>query len=154
MWEFKLGGGLIVGEVNRHGDLTGDNIAYIYPDMKTVIAGKFSKNVLISGQTGILEDITRASNGLMRPVYNLDDSNNEFRYSPSNLTWMGSDPLLRDPLEDKYLMVANSTLVAAGRGVFMKVNAKMGTIVGFYNGIRMASSESKLKAEDRKSPYR
>ncbi len=30
----------------------------------------------------------------------------------------------------------------------------MGTIIGFYNGVRMSDFESKLRRADRKSPYR
>ena len=42
----------------------------------------------------------------------------------------------------------------AGRGVFLKRNAKKGQVIGFYNGVRMTDLESKIKVEDRKSPYR
>ena len=75
-------------------------------------------------------------------------------FSPSNANSMGQGPLIRDPMEKKYLFVSNSTVKDAGRGVFLKRKAKKGQVIGFYNGVRMSDSESKLKIEDRKSQYR
>ena len=31
-WEFKVGGGYVVGKVDAQGDLTGNEVAYVYPD--------------------------------------------------------------------------------------------------------------------------
>ena len=67
---------------------------------------------------------------------------------------MGKNALQRDPFEEKYLYIANSTIQGAGRGVFLKRNVMKGEIVGFYNGVRLTGMESKIKHEDRRSPYR
>ena len=40
------GGGCVVGPVNEEGALTGDNIAYLYPDFHTALLGHFSDGQL------------------------------------------------------------------------------------------------------------
>jgi len=148
-YEFKSGGGFIVGL----DDLSGPDVAYVYPDMKTMIVGQFKKGQLISGLEAELTGLAYAENGLLRPLYEIKGQKS-ITYSISNQTWIGSDPLIRDPLEEKYLYVGNSSMEGAGRGVFLKTKARKGFIVGFYNGVRMTDIESKVKSEDRKSPYR
>ncbi len=145
-----------MGQVDKHGKLSGDSISYIYTDKQTMIVGKFEDGVLVSGQEGFLVGLEKdVDNGLMKPLYYLNKANTDrFRFSESNQTYIGDDPTVRDPLEDKYLFVGNSMIEGAGRGVFLKNAVKKGTMVGFYNGVRMSSIESKLKREDRKSPYR
>ena len=49
MYRGQLGGGYIVGQVNAEGELTGDNIAYIYPDFRTAIRGRWCDGSLVSG---------------------------------------------------------------------------------------------------------
>ena len=38
--------------------------------------------------------------------------------------------------------------------MFLKRNAKAGTVVGFYNGVRLLGMESKVSEAVRRSPYR
>ena len=38
--------------------------------------------------------------------------------------------------------------------MFLKRNAKAGTVVGFYNGVRLVGMESKVSEAVRRSPYR
>ena len=41
------GGGCVVGPVNEEGALTGDNIAYLYPDFHTALLGHFNDGQLV-----------------------------------------------------------------------------------------------------------
>lgn len=50
--------------------------------------------------------------------------------------------------------MARSTVEGAGRGVFLKQAAKAGTVVGFYNGVRLVGLESTVTESVRRSPYR
>ena len=93
-YEFKSGGGFVVGL----DDLSGPDVAYVYPDMKTMIVGRFKKGQLVSGLEAELNGLTYADNGLLRPLYQIKGQNS-MTYSVSNQTWIGSDPLIRDPLE-------------------------------------------------------
>ena len=50
-WQGCFGGGFICGFVDKEdGSFSGDDIAYIYPDFKTSIKGKFLNEKLVSGQ--------------------------------------------------------------------------------------------------------
>ena len=49
-WEFQIGGGCVVGKVDHKGDLTGTEVAYIYPDKFTMIVGEFEKGGLVEGK--------------------------------------------------------------------------------------------------------
>ena len=65
----QLGGGYIVGQVNTEGDITGDNIAYIYPDFRTAIRGTWCEGRLVSGHlvSVISSCVTEA--GIIIPVF-------------------------------------------------------------------------------------
>ena len=60
--------GYTVGQVDEEGELTGDEIAYIYPDFKMAIRGKFIEGELIEGfqcdLVGCYDD-----HGIMVPVF-------------------------------------------------------------------------------------
>ncbi len=148
-YEFKDGGGLVFGD----NDLTGANVGYIYPDMKTMIVGDFEKGQLKQGREAVLLGVQFSANGLLKPVYELKGQA-VFRYSKANQTFIGLDPLLRDPLEEKLVYVAESSIANAGRGVFCKANVSRGTVVAFYNGVKLTDLESKVKLEDRRSGFR
>ena len=150
---FKVGGGLVIGQVNRQGQLTGNNISYIYPDYQSMIVGQFKDGILISGQFAELVDLETTDHNFIYPTFQLKPNSDEILYLPSNQTFIPK-PLIRDAMEDKFIYVSNSTLDGAGRGVFMKRAARKGSVVAFYNGVRMTDIESKVKLEDRKSPYR
>ena len=49
-WKFIPGGGGVVGKVYIDGKLTGANIAYIYPDFKTILLGSFRDGQLVCTQ--------------------------------------------------------------------------------------------------------
>ena len=46
-WLAKEGQGWLFGEVDERGRFSGDNIAYIYPDLLTAITGTFEKEVIM-----------------------------------------------------------------------------------------------------------
>ena len=153
-FEFKIGGGFVAGLVDQQGQLTGPKLSYVYPDLETMLVGQFDKGQLVSGLQAELLDLEPSENGLKLPTHKFKGQKRPFKLSISTKNSMGADPLLRDPMEDKYLFVSNSTLANAGRGIFMKIKANKGQTVGFYNGVRMPDLESKIRLEDRKSPYR
>ena len=152
-YEFKVGGGFIVGQVDQLGNMTGNDIAYVYPDFESMLVGEFKNGELVSGYAAELADFTSSPNGFLKPLYELK-GHETMSFSQSNDTFIGQGPLIRDPMEEKYLYVSNSTIKDAGRGVFLKRKASKGQVIGYYNGVRMSDVESKLKLEDRKSQYR
>ena len=83
-WRGVPGGGYLYGRVTDNSDFTGDGIAYIYPDMATVLQGKFINGLMIAGRQ---VDIThmRCINGMVElkfseprgPVFHYEPPTNE-----------------------------------------------------------------------------
>ena len=127
----------------RIGYFLGPELCYVYPDMSTILVGKFEKGQLVSGVEAKLIDVRPSWNGILQPFFNVK-GHVTMKLSPSNKTYIGDGPLIPDPMENKYVYVANSTLKDAGRGIFLKRKAIKGQIVAFYNGIRMSDMESRV----------
>ena len=47
-WRGLIGGAWLYGEVDEVGEFTGDEIAYIYPDLKTALIGRFINGTMVS----------------------------------------------------------------------------------------------------------
>lgn len=47
-WRGLIGGAWLYGEVDDIGEFTGDEIAYIYPDLKTALIGRFINGTMVS----------------------------------------------------------------------------------------------------------
>ena len=47
-WRGLVGGAWLYGNVNDVGEFTGNNIAYIYPDLKTVLLGWFINGTMVT----------------------------------------------------------------------------------------------------------
>ena len=47
-WRGLIGGAWLYGEVDEIGEFTGDEIAYIYPDLKTALIGRFINGTMVS----------------------------------------------------------------------------------------------------------
>ena len=97
-YHFKSGGGFVV-ELNESDGM------YVYPDLKTMIVGTFKMGQLVSGLEAELKSLVVSENGLMLPIYEIK-GHQPFKYSAANQTYIGSDPLLTDPMEDKYVYVS------------------------------------------------
>lgn len=50
VYEGRLGGGYLVGQVDAAGELTGGDIAFIYPDFRTAVLGTFLGGVMVEGR--------------------------------------------------------------------------------------------------------
>ena len=162
IWKLKIGGGFLVGNTDEKNTFSGASNAYVYPDSRTSIIGHFDNETVLEGRLYELSDV-RFENEFPTPVFkkfnfhenNLSKQENEiYMYDPANQTNIGKNVLQRDPYEELYLYVAESRIKGAGRGVFLKKNVSKGDVVGFYNGVRLTGLESKLKQDDRQSPYR
>ena len=47
-WRGLIGGAWLYGEVDKIGEFTGDEIAYIYPDLRTALVGRFINGTMVS----------------------------------------------------------------------------------------------------------
>ena len=46
---FRDGGGVVCGQVDSSGNLTGSDLVYLYPDLTTCLSGTFTDGQFISG---------------------------------------------------------------------------------------------------------
>ena len=53
-WSLVAGGGAVTGPVDSQGSLSGEGLAYIYPDFHTVLLGSFLDGVLVSGRAATI----------------------------------------------------------------------------------------------------
>lgn len=124
MWKFKVGGGVIVGIADSLGQLTGQNIAYIYPNFKTALLGNFTNGVMKSARgtslTSFEEDLLTGFPRIVFDEANPDTKNDMYKFDESTKTQISSSPLLPDPYENEMVFVAPSTIQGAGLGLFSK----------------------------------
>uniref|UniRef100_A0A0K2UF62 SET domain containing (Lysine methyltransferase) 7 [Danio rerio] n=1 Tax=Lepeophtheirus salmonis TaxID=72036 RepID=A0A0K2UF62_LEPSM len=157
-WKFTEGGGAIVGHVNEtDGSFTGDNIAYIYPDLLTCILGKFKNGVLIQGQASTICGLSiNASTRELNEIYfnPVKPDAPIYSYWPSDLYSIPCPRLLRDPYETSIAFLAKSKISEfAGDGLFAFRDVTAGETVAFYNGLRIRIGEKPKVESDSYQVY-
>ena len=124
--------------MNHEGKLTGDDIAYIYPDFSMAIEGKFDDGCLVEGYKcevlGCYENC-----GMMVPVFT-DPSGPPFTFENPTIRNIANHPLVRDPWEETKVRVDQSKLPQGGEGLFAKKDIERCEVVALYNGIKFKSS--------------
>nr|Q7Z0G7.1 RecName: Full=Histone-lysine N-methyltransferase SETD7; AltName: Full=SET domain-containing protein 7 [Halocynthia roretzi]AAM96825.1 lysine methyltransferase [Halocynthia roretzi] len=134
-------GGSLIGNVNASGDLSADNIAYIYPDRTTALIGSFEEgdmitakeaNVTITGEKGEEISFPTVNSISPDPVYRLDVS------TPHVIS---TRPLVPDPYESELVYAAPSKIPNAGEGLYAKCDVDQDTVMAFYNGVRLKQDE-------------
>uniref|UniRef100_G3VCI9 Histone-lysine N-methyltransferase SETD7 n=1 Tax=Sarcophilus harrisii TaxID=9305 RepID=G3VCI9_SARHA len=134
-WIYYPDGGTLVGEVNEEGEMTGDKIAYVYPDERTTIYGKFIDGELIEGK------LANMSIEEGKPYFELVPGSSVYHFDKSTPSCISTNPLLPDPYESERVYVAESHIPNAGEGLFSKVAVGPNTVISFYNGIRITHQE-------------
>lgn len=120
------------------GEFTGDDIAYIYPDMKMAIKGKFDNGVLVAGQQCELIGCYEET-GIFIAVFS-QCHGQTYQYEKPSIRNIALNPLLRDPYESKICEVSESKLPQGGEGLYAKRDIKKREIVALYNGIKIKTS--------------
>ena len=146
VWQFLKGGGCIIGEVDVTGNLIGDNIAFLYPDLKTVLLGTFIKHRMAIGQTCFVQMVT-----LRNEICHLRFTNARgplFSFDPGTRDIICKEPLLPDPYESQYCYVRTSKIKGAREGLFARTDLPKDFIVAFYNGVKMRSDEIENTKDD------
>ncbi|KAJ8262391.1 hypothetical protein GJAV_G00165910 [Gymnothorax javanicus] len=135
-WIYYPDRGGIVGEVNEDGEMTGSNVAYVYPDGKMAIYGNFVDGELIEARLACL---TSVENG--RPHFDIVPDSPVYCYDKSTSTCIAGHCLLSDPYETQRVYVADSLIPGAGEGLFAKTEVEPNTVMAFYNGVRITHTE-------------
>ena len=68
-WKIIRGGGCVVGTVDENGQMSGDNIAYIYPDYVTALVGTFTNGVMERGQEANVLAVEEDNAGIKIPLF-------------------------------------------------------------------------------------
>lgn len=135
-WVYYPDGGCVFGEVNEEGEMTGQSVAYIYPDSHTALYGTFVDGELIEARLAKL-----VSNMTGRPRFETNPNSATYTYDKSTSSCIATHTLLADPYESQMVLVADSLIKGAGQGLFAKADANTNTVMAFYNGVRITHSE-------------
>ncbi|XP_036170548.1 histone-lysine N-methyltransferase SETD7 isoform X1 [Myotis myotis] len=135
-WIYFPDGGSLVGEVNEDGEMTGEKIAYVYPDERTALYGKFIDGEMLEGKLAALVSTEEG-----RPHFDLMPGSSVYHFDKSTSSCISTNALLPDPYESERVYVAESLISSAGEGLFSKVAVGPNTVMSFYNGVRITHQE-------------
>ncbi|TRY68905.1 hypothetical protein TCAL_03794 [Tigriopus californicus] len=134
-WKGCLGGGFICGTVDEHGEFTGNDIAFIYPDFHNAIKGQFENELLIQGQMCSLS-FCDFVNGIAIPSFT-ESNGPVISYEQPSLRQIARNPLIPDHWEKSIVEVKDSNLPQGGDGLFAKCHLPKKSLICLFNGIRM-----------------
>ena len=136
-WEWREGGGYITGQVDSRGRFTGDNIAFVYPDMSTAILGRYNDGVLVSGAPATVAEVTLEQDiAVVRWSITVSPGHlTSVEYFKSTEDSVGPQPLVSDPYEDRTVDVRQSGVGGGGEGLYARRRLVKGEITAFYNGV-------------------
>lgn len=144
VWTKMVGGGWMVGCVDDSGQYTGSQIAFLYPDYSTALFGTFHNGEMIKARPARISRIV-IKDGVMCPTFDVVSSDREYSYLPSTRDEIRLPHHWRDPYEEQVMEVRQSGISGGGEGAFATRDIRAGTLVAYYNGIRMS--------QDEKTPY-
>jgi len=142
VWHFLVGGGFLIGRADMMGCLTGDDIAFLYPDLKTALLGTFIKGQMKVAQTAFVKSVThrKHADGLMHLTFT-EPRGPFFSEDKGTREVICQEPLLPDPYEQRSVLIKMSKIKGSGEGMYARRDFKAGTHLSFYNGIRMSTDE-------------
>ena len=126
-WLGMLQGAYLHGKVSENGYITGDDIAYIYPDGVTAFKGRFENKLMIKAYNVDVQEYGCNEDGiLVVKSYTEPLSSQVFKYEPcTNISFGGgAPPSVRDPYEIKTVKLATSTQPQSGEGTVFKNHSK------------------------------
>lgn len=99
----------MVGILNKKYELSGDNIAYLYPRAKKALVGTFADKKMVAAK---FADITRVTckNNILELEFSQPLEQTEFFYESSTNETIGNMPLVQDPYEAWTVEVKQSTI--------------------------------------------
>ena len=130
----------LYGTLDSRGKCSGKRNAFLYPDLNTVLLGNFEEDKVIEAHESFVMGHT--VNGGILNLRFYQTVGPSFRFWPSTLQKIRCPCLQEDPYERKIVYSGPSAMgAAAGDGLFVRKNIPAGTVVSFYNGIRVLPGE-------------
>ena len=145
-WEFLEGGGHLVGDLNVTGQLIGEDIAFLFPDLQTVLVGSFVKARMGLAQVAFVLKVA-LRNGMCQLKFT-QPRGPQYSFDAGTEAIICKEPLLADPYEAQHCYVRQSRLKGAAEGLYAKKDLRSGTIVAFYNGTRVRDNALKEAKDD------
>ena len=105
------------------GSITGEDLAFIYPDMNTVFKGQFENFVMMSAREVEVLNSGCDDYGMMTVTqYSEADSSGPVFYykAPTNISFGAGPSGVRDPFERKWLTLGQSAIPNSGEGNFLR----------------------------------
>lgn len=146
-WVWCEGGSFITGKADFFGNITGDDVAYIYPDLKCAIFGTFTKSQLNFGQFCYVSTVRFIKGHLPEMTFSKPQGPT-YGFEPGDHEYMCKNPLFPDGYENIHVFVKQSKMKGGGEGLFAKVDLAKGRIVSFYNGIKETETEIEDEKDD------
>ena len=135
--ESKLDG-FLYGKADLLGELSGDDIVFVFPDFETGLVGQFAKGELVVGRVcNIVGE--RCSEGVKQiEVKNIENDETVWEPSVSNLNRKHFEKYSKvmDPFEKKSVYVDKSTILSAGEGLFARREMARGDLISYFSGIQ------------------
>ena len=145
-WKGLIGKAYLVGPVDENDDITGDRCFFVYPDLNTVIVGKFRKGQLIQGNLGRIVRVS-LENDILIPEVETVPVPEMLTRDESTLRSISKTPLISDFWEEAQVEVKKSQVSPdAGEGLYAKIDLKDGQMVSLFNGVRLSNSKDEDEA--------
>jgi hypothetical protein len=136
--------GYLYGQLDKKGQLTGDNIAYIYPRGKMALVGRFEDKYMKSGQVANIIKLTCKDNVLNVEFSQPAVEDTAFYFDlPTNVS-LGTRLLTKDPYEAMTVILDKSSIPNSGHGLFAKRNISHSEVIAFYNGMQFVNEEEDI----------
>ena len=127
--------GYLYGKIDSTGEIQGDDVLFIYPDLETGLLGMFEKGELVQGR--VVEIVgERCGEGIKHvEVIQRDDGNSVWGgVNDSMLFNVEQYATVMDPFEKKAVYVGESSIPGAGEGLFARRQFSPGDLVSYFNG--------------------
>ena len=112
--------------------IVGDDIVFVYPDMKTVLFGRFQNGEMISAKASKIT-AERCNKGIKEiRVATPKENEPSLKYSRPTRLRIGDQPRVMDPYTKKNFYIGNGK---KDDGVFSKRDIKKGELVMYYSGL-------------------
>ena len=115
-------------------------MTFVYPDMKTVIVGKFKDGILIEGKSAKIV-AERCKHGIKElSISSTDQNSPNFNFKRNNHLRV-HQPTIMDPFEKNNLFIKDT--IGKGEGLFARQDFQNNEIVSYYSGLIVPSNEVK-----------
>ena len=120
----------------------GTDMVFIYPDMKTLLIGKFENGIMIRGRPAKIK-AERCNDGLKEiKISKVKTGAPTFKYSRPSRVNFGDKPTVMDPYENQMVFV--NTTKWGDDGLFAKRDIKKGELVAYYSGLVFNRTEMEI----------